>query len=277
MPVSGELLVAKFGTESNVISGQLMNQGYPDTEAINGYCGQLSQLSQYREIAVIISGAASVGASIVESGRRPSSGYSRRSLTTVGNPVLFEAWRQGFANHGLVAGQVIVSHHEMEDKKEGPKLVDAYHDMRDSGVVPLFNENDVLETREMEELDKGGDNDGLAAHVATRLGGTTLLLLTSGADGFKANGDVEAKVMTADIPELAVHDYGTSDGGSGGIMPKLEAAARAVTDSRTGLRAFIGNAAADYEQILAGQIGTEVIASPAKSRLAWLSALAKRF
>ncbi|MEK7600239.1 MAG: hypothetical protein AAB462_04365 [Patescibacteria group bacterium] len=260
MSANGNLLVAKFGTESNVISGQISNAGYPDTEAINGYCKQLSQLSSQYELAVVISGAATVGASIVESSMQGAvSKYSRRSLATIGNPMLFAAWQQSFNNHGKVAGQVIVSHAEMEDKKEGPKLVEAYADMRASGVIPLFNENDVLETREMEELDKGGDNDGLAAHIATRLGANRLLLLTASADGFKVDDIVQQTVWSADIPDLAKHDYGVSNGGSGGIIPKLEAAATAVIDSSAGLKAYIGNAAANYEQILAGQVGTEVV------------------
>ena len=153
----------------------------------------------------------------------------------------------------------------MEDVQEGSALLDSYREMAASGMIPLFNENDVLEKREMDKLDEGGDNDGLAAHVATRLGATNLLLLTADVDGFKVGGEVQSQVKIDDIPELAKHDFGKNNGGSGGIIPKLEAAAQAVidgqsaSDGQTGLRAFIGRATADYGAILAGEIGTEVI------------------
>ncbi len=251
-------MVVKLGSNCNVEADGL-TRGRPNHQAIVDHCTQLAPISRTHRLAIVISGAVALGERIVSDAGRTSAGHDSQSLASVGNPTLFGAYQQAFGYMNVMAGQALVSHQELEDPDEGGMFERACHGMWRNHFVPMFNENDFLELRELKALDKEADNDHLAAHIATKLGATTLLFLTSGVNGFEVDKEVVPKLSISQIEQLNKHDFGKSDTGQGGIFSKLENAARAVSDSQTGLRAFIGNAAADYQAILAGEIGTEVV------------------
>jgi glutamate 5-kinase len=245
-----ETIILKLGSQCNVDGGI--------KPAIYHYVGEVLKLRETRNVAVVISGAVALGRHLLAERRYQLDTMQPETLAAVGSAALFEGWRKAFSAHDLLTGQVLVTHREIDDKTEGSALTRAYNGMQADGILPLFNVNDALEDKELAMLEYGGDNDGFAAHLATRFSAKELLLLT-GADGFEVDGIVQSQVRARDVPAMGAHCYEKSGVGSGGMHSKLAAAAQAVEDSQAGLRAYIGNARANYFDILEGKVGTEVI------------------
>ena len=95
------------------------------------------------------------------------------------------------------------------------------------GVIPVVNENDTVNTYEIQF----GDNDSLAALVASLIG-ADLLILLSDIDGLftadpKTNPDAKLVHTVTSVDENLLHMASSkagSDVGTGGMTTKLNAA-----------------------------------------------------
>ena len=82
------------------------------------------------------------------------------------------------APHGLTTAQVLVTLEDSENRRRYLNSRRTLGTLVDLGVVPIVNENDTVATDEI----RYGDNDRLAAQVASMAGADVLVLL-SDVDG----------------------------------------------------------------------------------------------
>lgn len=155
----------------------------------------------------------------------------------------------------MFSAQMLVTHSEINNQKHREAILTTMEYMEKSDVIPLINANDALELEELNKLPSGADNDKLAAEIAINWGAQTLLLCTD-VDGFMVDGEVQKQVSVSEIDSLKDHIYESSKNGTGSMHSKLQAAAYAAS---LGIRAVIGHAEADYQQIINNQIGTQVV------------------
>jgi glutamate 5-kinase len=88
------------------------------------------------------------------------------------------AWSEALARHGLKSGQVLLTLGDTEERRRYLNARATIGDLLNLKVVPVINENDTVATSEI----RYGDNDRLAARVAT-MTGADLLVLLSDIDG----------------------------------------------------------------------------------------------
>jgi glutamate 5-kinase len=143
----------------------------------------------------------------------------------VGQVILMHAYQVSFARHGLACGQVLLTPSDVVDRARYLNARTTFETLLDLGSVPVVNENDTVATDEL----RFGDNDRLAALVASMLG-AQLLLLLSDVDGL-LDGDprttegLPVVERVDDLSALGAHHYGRpGELGSGGMATKLEAA-----------------------------------------------------
>jgi glutamate 5-kinase len=163
-----------------------------------------------RPACIVSSGAIALGASV-----RPRSLPELQAASALGQPALHAAWDRAFAERGVRAAQVLLTGADIADARASTNLRNALRELLRQGVVPVLNENDATATEEI----SFGDNDVLAAQVATLLRATKLVLLTS-VDGV-LDGDT--------VVEDGAHARRASVGpasplGRGGIRSKIAAA-----------------------------------------------------
>jgi glutamate 5-kinase len=193
------------------------------------------------EVVLVSSGAVAAGLRPLGLLRRPSDLPGLQAAASVGQGVLMHTYQACFALHGLVCGQVLLTRGDVVDRGRYLNARHTFEKLLELGAVPVVNENDTVATDEL----RFGDNDRLAALVASMLG-ADLLVLLSDVDGLLA-GD---PALTASLPvvervddlsALNADHYGSavSDVGRGGIASKLEAA-RIATFS--GAHTVIANA-----------------------------------
>jgi glutamate 5-kinase len=169
----------------------------------------------------------------------------------LGSAAIVAAWQAAFRKHNICAGQILVTHSDIGDPRS--RLNDVIHRAVKSEVVPIINENDVLSDIELAKITYGGDNDGLASRIAVNIGASALLLLTNVNGLLDDRGEVVSKITPENYEAACSMANGKSDSGRGGMASKIEAAAQAADN---GIDAFIGNALADYMDLLNKQAGT---------------------
>ena len=92
----------------------------------------------------------------------------------MGQGILIAAYSAAFARHGLTVGQVLLTTEDMVRRTHYGNAQRALNRLLELGIVPIVNENDTVATDEI----RFGDNDRLAALVATVAHADALVLLT---------------------------------------------------------------------------------------------------
>jgi glutamate 5-kinase len=173
----------------------------------------------------------------------------------IGSAALVVAWQNAFKKYDINAGQILVTHHDIDDKIEGNRLRNVIHVAFEQGIIPIINENDVLSDIELAKLIYGGDNDGLASKIAIAIGANDLLLLTNVDGLLDEKGKVTANVDSSDYEKALKMTNGKSSSGRGGMRSKIEAA---VVAQIAGILSHIGGSANNYRQILSCKSGTHI-------------------
>ena len=194
------------------------------------------------QLVLVSSGAVAAGLAPLGLTRRPSDLPGLQAAASVGQGILVHTYQQRFASHGMTCGQVLLTPGDVVDRARYLNARHTFDRLLELGAVPVVNENDTVATDEL----RFGDNDRLAALVASMLH-AQLLVLLSDVDGLYPLRPPPDAAPPAPIPR--VDDFKTldpqmmgpsgSDVGTGGMASKLEAA-RIATFS--GAHAVIANA-----------------------------------
>jgi glutamate 5-kinase len=147
-----------------------------------------------------------------------------QAAAAVGQIALAQSWSEALARKKIVAAQVLVTLTDTEERRRHLNARATLTTLLAQGAIPVINENDTVATSEI----RYGDNDRLAARVASMMSADCLVLL-SDVDGLytappgKAGSTFIAQV--ADItPEIeAMAGKPASGLGSGGMITKIEA------------------------------------------------------
>ncbi len=230
---------------------------------------------QGREAVLVTSGSIAAGIGPLGLPARPRELAMQQAAASVGQGMLLAAYTTAFARHGLTVGQVLLTADDMVRRTHYGNAQRALNRLLSLGVVPIVNENDTVATDEI----RFGDNDRLAALVATVVHADALVLLTDVDGLYTAAPDTEGarriSVVNgpADIEGIDVSRRGSAVG-TGGMITKLEAASIATSSGMPVLLA----AAADAGAAVSGEdVGTVFAATGKRSatRLTWLKHAAK--
>ena len=182
------------------------------------------------EVLIVSSGSIALGRRVLKLPAGPLPVEQSQAAAAVGQIRLARAYEQALAVHGLTTGQVLVTLEDSRNRRRYLNGRSTLGTLLGLGVVPIVNENDTIATDEI----RFGDNDRLAAQVASMAGADALVLL-SDVDGlYTANPRLDASASL--IPEVAdltpeieamAGDAGT-EGAKGGMRTKVMAAKAAT-------------------------------------------------
>ena len=184
-----------------------------------------------REIIVVSSGAIALGRNALKLPKGALKLEDSQAAASVGQIDLAHAYEEAFRARSLVAAQVLLTLGDTEERRRYLNARNTMTTLLRLGAVPVVNENDTVATSEI----RYGDNDRLAARVASMMSADCLVLL-SDVDGFytappgsrdDARRIEEVTDITPEIEKMA-GDVG-SDLSRGGMVTKIEAAKIAVS------------------------------------------------
>lgn len=228
-----------------------------------------------KEMVLVTSGSIAAGIGPLGLPARPRDLELQQATASVGQGMLIAAYTEAFARHGLRVGQVLLTADDMVRRTHYGNAQRALNRLLDLGVVPIVNENDTVATDEI----RFGDNDRLAALVATVVHAHALVLLTDVDGLYTAAPDVPGSqripvVRSAtDLQGIDVSRHGSAIG-TGGMITKLEAASIATS---SGMPVVLAAAASADDAIAGADVGTlfEPTGSRSATRLTWLKNAAK--
>src|SRR6201997_3931837 len=131
-----------------------------------------------RDVLVVSSGAIALGRAVLKLPAGPLKLEDSQAAAAVGQIALARTWSEVLGRHGIAAGQLLVTLQDTEERRRYLNARSTIDKLLDWRAVPVINENDTVATNEI----RYGDNDRLAARVAT-MASADLLILLSDIDG----------------------------------------------------------------------------------------------
>lgn len=183
-------------------------------------------------------------------------------------------YAQAFDPHSLPVAQVLLTRDDLQDRARYLNARNTFAALLRSRVVPIVNENDTVAVEEI----KFGDNDTLAALVASLVEADTLLLLSDVAGLYDRDPSLFPDAQL--IPTVEKIDRALEQRaggaqtavGTGGMATKIQAAKICV---RTGVRMIIAHGRHPHviAEALSGHRGTQFLpaAQRLRSRQRWLA------
>ncbi|WP_112806478.1 glutamate 5-kinase [Ensifer sp.] len=199
---------------------------------LDAMCADIAALrAKGVDVLVVSSGAIALGRTVLKLPAGALKLEESQASAAVGQIALARAWSESLSADAIVAGQVLLTLGDTEERRRYLNARATINQLLKLGAVPIINENDTVATTEI----RYGDNDRLAARVATMVG-ADLLVLLSDIDGLYTappHLDPDARFLDtiAEItPEIeAMAGGAASELSRGGMRTKIDAGKIATT------------------------------------------------
>lgn len=226
------------------------------------------------DMLVVSSGAIALGRSILGLGRRALRLEESQAAAAAGQIALAGAWSEQLARRGLKSGQILVTLGDTEERRRYLNARATIGTLLKMKAVPVINENDTVATSEI----RYGDNDRLAARVATMMG-ADLLVLLSDIDGLYTAPPAQdpaarfIPVVDSITPEIeAMAGGAASELSRGGMRTKIDAG-KIATAAGTAMIITLGSRMNPLSAIGRGERATffRPSANPVKGYKSWIA------
>jgi glutamate 5-kinase len=212
---------------------------------------------QGNEVVIISSGAVAAGMEIAGLPDRPTETLKLQLMSGMGQIRLMKYYKEYFKPEGIHVAQILLTHHNFASKNEESTIraiMEAYLQER---VIPIVNENDMINKEEVEFKPVFTDNDILAALVAVRVKADLLMILTDVDGLYQGNPKQDSRVKLVEqvevidgrIEEMAAKE--TNPLGLGGMASKVQAAKMV---SPEGIDTIVANGRYPLDDVLAEKV-----------------------
>jgi glutamate 5-kinase len=231
-------------------------------------------MKEGREVLLVSSGAIALGRGKLGLPKRPLALEQSQAAAAVGQIALARAYSEILGTHGFIAAQVLLTLDDTEDRRRYLNARATLGTLIERRAVPIINENDTVATTEI----RYGDNDRLAARVATMIGADCLVLL-SDIDGLYTappNQDPNAAfipLVERISPEIEAMAGGAgSELSRGGMKTKIDAG-KIATEAGTAMVITLGKRMNPLSAIDRGEAATWFMAegTPVTARKKWIA------
>lgn len=258
-------------------SAMITNDGQGlDNFSIDAWVAQMAELHHAgRELLLVTSGAVAEGMRRLGWQQRPTTLSDLQAAAAVGQMGLVQAWESAFERHNIQTAQILLTHEDAADRQRYLNIRSTLRTLLRLRVVPVINENDSVAFEEI----RFGDNDTLGALVANLVEAELYVILTDQQGLYDKNprqypdAQLIREGRSGDATLEIMASGGAGNLGSGGMMTKLHAAAKAARSGAFTLLAW-GREPEVLRQVAAGaELGT--LLRPTQSALAarkqWLA------
>ena len=264
-------LVIKVGSSLLVDS----ERGRLDHDWLASLAQDIAQLhGGGRDMLVVSSGAIALGRAVLGLPSGALRLEDSQAAAAVGQISLARTWSETLGRHGIAAGQVLVTLQDTEERRRYLNARSTIAKLLEWRAVPVINENDTVATNEI----RYGDNDRLAARVAT-MASADLLVLLSDVDGLydapPADNPGAKFVSLVERITPAIEAMAGAAGSQlsrGGMQTKIEAG-RIATQAGTHMVIASGRRAHPLTAIAQGSRCTWFLtaANPVTARKRWIA------
>jgi glutamate 5-kinase len=227
-----------------------------------------------RDLLVVSSGAIALGRAVLKLPLGPLKLEDSQAAAAVGQIALAHTWTEALRRHQITAGQVLVTLGDTEERRRYLNARSTIDKLLEWRALPVINENDTVATTEI----RYGDNDRLAARVATMVSADLLVLLSDidglydAPPGMSAAAKHVPRVERITPAIEAMAGAAGSELSRGGMQTKVEAA-KIVTGAGTHMIIASGRVDHPLRAITEGARSTWFLAAgnPVTARKKWIA------
>ena len=193
---------------------------------LDALCADIADLAaRGTDVIVVSSGAIALGRTVLRLPAGVLKLEESQAAAAVGQIALARAWSESLSGFDRVAGQILLTLGDTEERRRYLNARATISQLLKLKAIPVINENDTVATTEI----RYGDNDRLAARVATMVN-ADLLVLLSDIDGLYTappHLDPDAKFLP-EIPAITAEIEAMAGGAAselsrGGMRTKIDA------------------------------------------------------
>lgn len=247
-------LVIKIGT-----STLAHPSGHLNIKRVEHLCKVIADIKNAgNEIIMVSSGAIGMGVGKLGLKSRPKDMPTKQAAAAVGQCELMYIYDKLFSEYHHNVAQLLITNDNFSEEDRYSNFINTLNRLMELEVIPVINENDTIATEEIAV----GDNDTLAAKVASAVSANILILLSDidglyTADPHKHKDAViipEVNELNGEITRLATGSL--TPQGTGGMITKLNAAMICMENNCEMVITNGNNPDALYDVIDGKQIGT---------------------
>ncbi|MBN2618277.1 MAG: glutamate 5-kinase [Spirochaetales bacterium] len=213
-------------------------------------------MKEGHEIILVSSGSVAAGMEVRNLKERPKKTLELQLLAGQGQVKLMEFYRNWFRDESIFVAQILVTHHNFATPKEKDSVHNIIEAYLERGILPIINENDLVNKEEMDYERLFTDNDILSSLVAKELKADLLVMLTDVDGLFDGNPkkDEDVKLIqqvdniTDEIKAMATPE--TNSLGLGGMISKVTAA---ETCTKCGIDTIVGSGFKELSKLISGE------------------------
>ncbi|MBV9850849.1 MAG: glutamate 5-kinase, partial [Armatimonadetes bacterium] len=263
-------IVIKLGTSTLTRGG-----GPPDAAYIADLAGQVArQQAQGRSVVLVSSGAIRAGMDRLRLAGRPRTIPQKQAAAAVGQGRLMHTYAEAFDAHDIAVAQILLTRDDLRDRTRYLNARNTFAALLHARIVPIVNENDTVAVDEI----KFGDNDTLAALVASLIEADALLLLSDVAGLYDRDPTQFPDAQLIPVVEQIDRNIERLAGGvrtqvgTGGMTTKIQAA-KICAGSGVRMTVADGRRPDVIADALAGRCGTLFLprALPLRARQRWIA------
>ncbi len=215
-------IVVKIGT-----STLAHPTGHLNIKRVEQLCKVLSDIKNAgHQVILVSSGAIGMGVGKLGLLGRPKDIPTKQAAAAVGQCELMYTYDKLFSEYNHTVAQLLITGDDLASETRREHFINTLNRLLQLQALPILNENDTVATEEIVI----GDNDTLAAIVATSAGAQKLVLL-SDIDGLYTadphccqDARLIPQIGAVDEAVLALAGDSQSSQGTGGMITKLRAA-----------------------------------------------------
>jgi len=218
---------------------------------------EISKLFQEDEVILITSGAVAAGMEIKNIKERPKEILELQLLSGIGQIKLMEDYKRLFSEKNIIVSQILLTHHNFDNEEEQKIIISIINSYLKQKIIPIINENDLINKEEFESQYKFSDNDILTAFVASFLKPDLVLILTDVNGLYKSNPKINDNsefieiVRKIDDETKQMASKETNHLGMGGMYSKIIAA---EIINKKGIDVIIANGNFDLKDIIENKV-----------------------
>ena len=242
----------------------------------------ISGINKFREkdyqVILVSSGAVGIGMKELGLKKRPSKLAEIQALAAIGQNKLMSIYDDQCRKHNFKSAQLLLTTADLHARERHLNVLNCINSLLENDVLPIVNENDSVSVDEL----KFGDNDGLAALLATMTRADLTIILTT-ESGLREKTDGVLGERISLVKEISAKMRKSAEGTDnaefsiGGMASKLNAA-KIVNMAGEYLWIADGREYDTIDKILSGEdIGTLFLPKSDKmqARERWLHFFAK--
>lgn len=232
-----------------------------------------------KDVLLVSSGSVALGRRVLKMPNGTLSLGQSQAAAAVGQIRLARAYEEILEPYGIKTAQILLTLEDSTTRRRYLNSRATLTSLLSYGVVPIVNENDTVATDEI----RFGDNDRLAAQVASMAGADVLVLL-SDVDGFytgnpKTDKDAKRIDLIDNItPELESMAGGAGTVGAKGGMKTKVMAARTAMQSGCAMAITLGDVSRPLQALEQGCAATWFVtqSDPQTARKQWIAGMKPR-